>query len=51
MPAKRDAATELAEKMIQVLQAQRDLGPDSYPLPLRRLTELAAAPVDESFPY
>jgi hypothetical protein len=47
MPAKRDAATELAEKMIQVLQAQRDLGPDSYPLPLRRLAELTDPAADD----
>jgi hypothetical protein len=47
MPArKKDPAAELAEKMLQVLEAQRQGGPDSYPLPLRRLAELAdpAAP-------
>src|SRR5262249_16115268 len=39
-------AGELAEKMLQVLESQRRLGGDSYPLPLRRLAELTdpAAP-------
>jgi hypothetical protein len=48
MPAKKDAATELAEKMVQVLEAQRHLGTDSYPLTLRRLAELTdpAAPAE-----
>jgi hypothetical protein len=41
MPAKRDAATELAEKMVRALTAQRDLGTNAYPLTLRRLAELA----------
>jgi len=48
MPARKDAAGDLAEKLLQVLLAQRLLGPDSYPLPLRRLAELTdpAAPPD-----
>jgi hypothetical protein len=41
MPRKSDAATGLAEKMIRVLESQRGLGGDSYPLPLKRLAELA----------
>jgi hypothetical protein len=41
MPRKKDAASELAEKMVRVLESQRALGPDSYPLPLQRLAELA----------
>jgi hypothetical protein len=41
MRTKRDAAAELAEKLVQVLEAQRGLGPASYPLTLRRLAELA----------
>jgi hypothetical protein len=41
MPAKKDAATTLAEKLVQTLEAQRHLGPDVYPLTLRRLGELA----------
>jgi hypothetical protein len=47
MPArKKDPAAELAQLMLQVLEAQRRLGGDSYPLRLRRLAELAdpAAP-------
>src|SRR5579884_367023 len=40
MPAKKDPATELADKMLQVLDAQRRLGGESYPLRLRRLAEL-----------
>jgi hypothetical protein len=40
MPAKNDAAGELAEKMVRVLEAQRRLGGNSYPLTLRRLAEL-----------
>lgn len=40
MPPKREAATELAGQMVQVLEAQRRLGADSYPLTLRRLAEL-----------
>src|SRR5262249_44494817 len=48
MPRKKDAATELAEKMLQVLEARRRLGADSYPLALGRLAELAdpAAPAE-----
>jgi hypothetical protein len=37
-PKKPDVA--LAEKLLLVLEAQRRLGPDSYPVPLRRLAEL-----------
>jgi hypothetical protein len=43
MPARTDPAAELAAKMVRVLQAQRTLGPDSYPLTLRRLAELTDA--------
>src|SRR5436309_16078859 len=48
MPRKKDAATELAEKMLQVLEARRGLGADAYPLTLGRLAELAdpAAPAE-----
>jgi hypothetical protein len=48
MPPKRDAATELADKMLLVLESQRRLGPGSYPLTLRRLAELTdpAAPAE-----
>lgn len=41
MAAKSNPAAELAEKMAQTLQAQRDLGGDAYPLTLKRLAELA----------
>lgn len=40
MPRKRDQATELAEKLAQTLEEQRRLGPDAYPLTLRRLVAL-----------
>jgi hypothetical protein len=40
MAPKRDTATVLAENMVRVLEAQRALGPGSYPLTLRRLAEL-----------
>ena len=43
MIAKKDVAAELAEKMVQVLEAQRCLGGDDYPLTLRRLAELTDA--------
>jgi hypothetical protein len=48
MPPKRDAASELAGKMVRVLEAQRRLGPGSYPVTLRRLAELTdpAAPAE-----
>lgn len=38
---KKEPANTLAEKMLQVLEAQRRLGADSYPLTLQRLVELA----------
>jgi hypothetical protein len=41
MPARIDPATDLADKMIQVLEAQRRLGAAAYPLSLRRLAQLA----------
>jgi hypothetical protein len=46
MPRKKDAATELAEKMLQALDAQRRLGAEAYPLAVRRLAQLtdSAAP-------
>jgi hypothetical protein len=31
MPARKDPASDLAEKMIRVLEAQRRLSSDSYP--------------------
>ena len=37
MPSKKDAAAELAEEMIGVLETQRRLGPDFYPLTVGRL--------------
>ncbi len=37
---KEAAAAELAEKLLRVLRSQRDLGPDAYPLTVRRLAEL-----------
>jgi hypothetical protein len=40
MPARNNPASELAEKMIRVLEAQRRLGAEAYPLTLRRLAEL-----------
>lgn len=48
MPAKKSPADELAEKMTAVLEGQRGLGADAYPLTLRRLAELTdpAAPAD-----
>lgn len=48
MPKKPDPAAELGEKLLKVLDAQRQLGPAAYPLPLRRLAELTdpAAPAD-----
>jgi hypothetical protein len=46
MPAKKDQAAILANNMVRVLEAQRSLGPESYPPTLRRLAELTdpAAP-------
>jgi hypothetical protein len=41
MTASKDTATTLAEKLLAVLQAQRGLGKDAYPLTLQRLVELA----------
>ena len=40
MPSKKDAATGLTERLLAVLEAQRGLGADAYPLTLRRLVEL-----------
>jgi hypothetical protein len=40
MPARRDPAAALAEKMLQSLEAQRGLETDAEPLTLRRLAEL-----------
>src|SRR5687768_10192431 len=39
--AKSDAAAELAQKMIAVLETQRGLGPEAYPLTCQRLVALA----------
>jgi hypothetical protein len=44
---KVDPVVELADKLLRVLQSQRGLGPESYPLSAKRLVELtdpAAAP-------
>jgi hypothetical protein len=41
MSSKEDAAAKLAEELIQLLEARRGLGPDCYPLSVRRLLELA----------
>lgn len=46
MPSKRDATTELAEKMLRVLETQPDLGTNAYPATLRRLAELADPTAD-----
>src|SRR5262245_21550010 len=46
MPAKKDAATELAEKMLRALEAQRDLGINAYPPTLHRLAELVDPTAD-----
>jgi hypothetical protein len=45
-PSKEAAVIELADKLLRVLQSQRGLGPESYPLPVKRLVELTdpAAP-------
>lgn len=43
MASTRDAALALAEELIRLLEAQRGLGPPSYPLPVRRLIELACS--------
>jgi hypothetical protein len=43
-PSKKEApALELADKLLRVLQSQRGLGSDSYPLTVQRLVELADA--------
>jgi hypothetical protein len=39
-PSKEAAVIELADKLLRVLQSQRGLGPESYPLPVKRLVEL-----------
>src|SRR5262245_56045781 len=40
-PSGKEAATvELADKLLRVLQSQRALGPEAYPLSVRRLAEL-----------
>jgi hypothetical protein len=41
MAAKRDAAADLAEKLLWALEAQRALGNDRYPLTVQHLAELA----------
>ena len=41
MASKRTPALELGEKLCAALRAQRDRGPESYPLSLQRLVELA----------
>jgi hypothetical protein len=42
MSSRSDAAAELADELIQLLEAQRKLGSDFYPLRLRRLLEMAS---------
>jgi hypothetical protein len=40
-PSKKEAPiVELADKLLRVLQSQRSLGPDAYPLSVKRLVEL-----------
>src|SRR5438876_984840 len=46
MAKKTSAAAELAEKMVQALRAQRDLGGDAYPLTLKVLVERADPQAD-----
>src|SRR5437764_1078579 len=41
MAASKDAATAVAEKLLLVLEAQRSLGKDAYPLTLEQLVDLA----------
>ncbi len=41
MPKGKDSATALADQLVQALQAQRDRGPQAYPLSFRQLVELA----------
>jgi hypothetical protein len=45
-PSREAAVVELADKLLRVLQSQRGLGPEAYPLPVKRLVELTdpAAP-------
>jgi hypothetical protein len=40
MRSKKDPATELAEKLLATLAAQRQIGKDAYPLTLKRLVQL-----------
>ena len=48
-PSKKEAAIlELADKLVSVLQAQRSLGPDAYPLPVKRLVELTDPSVPQA---
>jgi hypothetical protein len=42
MAASKDTATALVEILLAVLEAQRSLGKEAYPLTLQRLVELAA---------
>jgi hypothetical protein len=42
-PPKKKPAEELSEKLVQVLNRQRELGDDAYPLPLDRLYEMTDA--------
>jgi hypothetical protein len=44
---KKSAAAELAERMVQVLEAQRGQGPGAYPLTLQRLQALADPQANE----
>ncbi|HVS40570.1 MAG TPA: hypothetical protein VMS17_33750 [Gemmataceae bacterium] len=49
MARKRNAADPLSERLLAVLEAQRALGGDAYPLTLQRLAELAdpSAPMEQ----
>ncbi len=49
MASKRNAAAALGERLLAVLEAQRTLGKEAYPLTLQRLADLAdpSAPVEQ----
>ena len=42
----KDPASDLADKLVEVLRAQRGLGAAAYPPTLHRLIELAAPQAD-----
>src|SRR6266540_1546550 len=41
MPRKKDETAELAQKMLQVLEAHGSFGTEAFPLSVQRLAELA----------